>query len=343
MTLQLHSMRKQLLIATAVSFSASALAAPSISSVSGEFQNNGSITISGTGFTNADAETVLYDMVDNQSQYSTLKDGDAIQENNSPWTHTNVYGTPISISRSGDMRSSTSSAVYYGESKSYLGWPSALEGQSNRQIYMSWWYKPNQSVDNGGSNKFARVWDLTDGTGTRISWTQMHMTFNDTDSSSPDWGTTQPSANSWNHLEIYVNADKGAIETWLNGERTHNVTTYSKPNNSNGLNVALVGFDPSISDNYSNLKFRMTDIYVAKSQARVEISDSPTWDPTSHRELLNITSWSERQISADLKLLGFDSFSNLYVYVIDGTGNANQSGFPLCAKCPGEPKSLTVE
>ncbi|WP_165855276.1 hypothetical protein [Marinobacter sp. JSM 1782161] len=343
MILQLHSLRQKMLAVAIFGFSASVFAAPSVNSVSGEFTNGGTITIQGSGFSNADAVTVLYDTVDNQSVYSALSDGAAISEDNSPWTHTNVYGTPISITRSGDMRSSDSSAVYYGETKSYLGWPAALENQQNRKIYMSWWFKPNQRADSGGSNKFARVWDLSDGTGTRISWTQMHMTFNDVNDTSPNWATTQPNANEWNHLEMYVDADSGLIRTWLNGERKHNVTTFEKASNSSGLSVGLVGFDPSIASNYGNLNFRMTDIYVSKSQARVEISDSPTWDPTSHRELLKINSWDSGEIQAEMNLLGFDSFANLYIYVVDENGDANQSGFPVCEKCPSEPESLTVE
>lgn len=322
-----------------------AQATPVISSVDGDLQEGSTLTISGSGF-GSNPVPFLYDQVQNQDSYSTLQDGEIVPEDSGPWSHnTNIYGNPIEITRSGDLRTPTSSAAYYGDVKSYLGWPRALDGKSNRKIYISWWYKPNQLVDNGGSNKFVRVWDRSDGNGTRISWTQMHMTYSSTSGNSEtNWATTQPNANTWNHMEIFVDADNNRITNWLNGERKHNVTDFQKANTSEGLNVGLVGFDPSIASNYPNYTFRMDDIYVSPTLARVELSDSPTWDLANRREPLNVTSWSDSKIAADLNLLSFGSSDGLFVYVVDQNGVANKEGFPLlCEKCPSKPESVTIE
>lgn len=344
MSLQLHSLRVNSAFVFLCAVSTATLAAPSVSTVEGDFQDGGEIKISGSGFTDAQAATVLYDQLDNQPVIASLSDGSAVPEDSGPWTHNpEGYGQKITVVKSGDLRTKKASAVYYGKRRSYLGYPTALDGKSNRSLYVSWWYKPSAAVDNGGSNKFIRIWDQRDGNGTRISWTQMHMTFNDLNDTSPNWWSTQPTPNAWNHLEIFVDADQNLIQTWLNGEISHNISTFQKANTSEGLDVGLIGFDPSIGDNYDSYSFRMTDIYISLSKARVELSDSSNYDPTSHREVLLVKDWSDKTITANMKLFSFDSLQGLYLYVIDKDGNVNKTGFPVCEKCPGQPKSLTVE
>lgn len=327
--------------------SLSTFAAPQIDSIGGSFEIGSTLTIKGRGFSSSGTPPALYDSIDNQPVVSDLSDGAVVPEDQGPWTHnTNIWGNPVTVERDGDLRYQGSSAVYYGSVKSYLGWPVALEDQANKQLYVSWWYKPNQTVNNGGSNKFVRVWDKSDGTGTRVSLTQMHMIYDvvDQDYSPPtSWATTQPKANEWNRLEIYLDSDAGTIETWLNGNTIHKVNDFRKSNTSEGLNVGLVGFDPSINDNYSNLNFRMKDIYVSTSRSRVELSNSETWDPTSHREVLNANSWSDTEVNVDFSLFGHPSLSDLYIYIIDPNGGVNSQGYPVCDKCPEQPGDVIIQ
>lgn len=327
------------------SFSSATYAIPGISSVDGEIGEGGTLTIQGNGFTSLDTGTILYDQVSNQPEYSKLSSGAVVPDDVGPWSqNSSIYGNPMKILRTGDLRTNNSSAVYYGEGQSTLGWPRAFEGANNRKFYMSWWYKPNQTANQGGSNKFCRVWDQSDGNGTRISLTQMHMTYSGTSGNSEtSWGTTQPDANIWNRLEIYVDADTNTITAWLNGKITQNVANFQKASTSQGLTAGQIGFDPSISSDYPNYSFRMTDIYVSPSPARVELSNSDTWNPASKREVLTPTSWSDGKIDVKLNYFSHDPSANLYIYVVDSEGNVNQSGFPLCEKCPGKPVSVEIK
>lgn len=324
-----------------------AYAAPSINKIEGSFQTGSTLTISGGDFSSVEATPYLYDSLDNDPVLSSLSDGAIVPEDEGPWSqNTNQYGYRVRIERDGDLRHSNSNAVYYGESKSFVGWPRALDNQSSGTIYVSWWYKPNQTADAGGSNKFIRVWDRSDGNGTRISWTQMHMTYDAVSegySPGPSWVTTQPLANQWNRLEFYANASEGVIKTWLNGKIHHDVNDFRKSNTSNGLTVGLVGFDPSIASNYSNLTFRMNDIYVSDTLARVELSNSDRWDPSSKRELLEIESWSDTEITANMNTYSHESLSGLYIYVINSDGEVNSNGYPVCDKCPGMPLDISID
>lgn len=342
---QIQKATAAIFIAFAFGLSTLGNASPRISSVDGDIKEGGTLTISGAGFSALNVEEVLYDHVSNQETYDTLSSGSDVPVNDGPWSEgTNIYGNQLTVVKSGDLRTSGSSAAYYGEVKSYVGWPRALSGATNQKLYASWWFKPSQLANNGGSNKFIRVWDRSDGTATRISLTQMHMTYSGTSGNShTSWGTTQPDANRWNRFEFYVDSGSNSITATLNGKVVQNVNDFRKSNTSEGLSVAQIGFDPSEGNRYPNYSFRMNDIYVSSSPARVELSSSDTWDPTSKREILTPTSWSDNKVTVTLNYFSHDPSDTLYLYVIDSSGNPTATGIPLCDKCPGRPESVRVE
>lgn len=320
-------------------------ASPRISYVGGEIREDSVLTINGTGFSEINTGQVLYDLVSNQKEYDTLSSGSTVPVNEGPWSQgTNVWGNPLTIVKSGDLRTPNATAAYYGEVKAYIGWPRILSNTNNDTLYVSWWYNPSQLANNGGSNKYIRIWDRSDGTATRISLTQMHMTYTGTSGDShTSWGTTQPAANEWNRFEIYVDNSKNSIIASLNGKIVQNVNDFQKARSSEGLTVALIGFDPSENNRYPNYSFKMKDIYVSTSRARVELSTSNTWDPSSKREVLNPIEWSNEKLTVDLNYFAHKPSEALYLYVIDHNGNVNTEGFPLCEKCPGRPEGVRVD
>lgn len=315
---------------------------PRVSSVEAQLEEGGTVRITGSGFSNSNAVPHVFDTVDNQESYDSLSSGEALPENLGIWTqNTNQWGTPIEIVKSGDLRTRYGGAVYFGQTKSFIGWPSTMNGLNNKEIYVSWWYKPNQLADSGGSNKFIRIWDEYDGTGVRISWTQMHMTYGSGDS--PSWATTQPTPNEWNRFEIYANTNTGEIVSWLNGSIVHDVSDHEADGSGEGLTVGLIGFDASYPGDYPNLEFRLKDIYVSETLARIEISDTNSWDPKSNREVLKVNSWSDSEVNATFNQFSLDPGQELYVYVFDASGIPNKEGFPLlCEKCPETPQSVEV-
>jgi hypothetical protein len=316
-------------------------ASPKIENVSGEASEGSTITILGSEFSRVDNKKTLYDQVDNQTIYDNLAHGTPVPLNQGLWTtRASKWGNPIEIVRSGDLRTDGASAAYFGLRKAELGYPSILSDSQTRELYVSWWFKPSKAVDQGGSNKFIRIWDRNDGEGTRISWTQMHMTHT---SPSPSWNQTQPTPEKWNRFEIHVDSDSNTITARLNGKVKHSETNFVKAPNSEGLDIRLIGFDPSESTPYSDYSFRMKDIYFSETQARVEVSASPTWDLESHREVLQPLNWSDSSIEVVLEKFSFDQFDNLYVYVIDQEGNVNDQGYPLCGDCPSSPTVITID
>jgi hypothetical protein len=159
--------------------------------------------------------------------------------------------------------------------------------------------------------------------------------------SSPSWANWGGNSNTWNHLEIWVDGASGVIETRTNGQLIHNISDFKKSPIDEGLNIKLVGFDPSIAENYSTLTFTLDELYVSTSRARVVVSESATWDVarrTGKPQL--IKSWSSDEISFELQPQTGQQAENLYLYVIDSSGEANHQGFPLCLQCPNPPALL---
>ncbi|MEP3560940.1 MAG: hypothetical protein ABJM19_10745 [Marinobacter sp.] len=343
-------------IATAVTligFSSFCLSAPQISKVDGTLQNGATITISGARFGNIEEQLrKVWDNVDNTAEYATLGSGEEAPTNQGPWTQNgNPWSNPVTIYRGSDQRHQYSKANYHIRTKGYLGWPRAFDGNANRKLYVSWWFKPNVSPDaQGGHNKFIRIWDDPSGNYTRISWTQVMLGAYQDQSGEiqSDWGGWKGDVAQWNRHEIYVDSENQSIQTWVNGQLTHSVKNFYKQNSSAGLTIGLVGFDPNRSENYGSFESKMDDIYASSVPARVELSTSATWSGAgSKKELQPFEKWTDSSIDVNVNLGQFKSSDKLYVYVIDPNGLVNQNGVDVtgasCEKCPRSPNSLEIK
>jgi hypothetical protein len=310
-----------------------ATAAPEISSASGIEGIGFDVTISGSAFGGKNSS---FNLSENANQYTYTSGYQALSglSQDSLWgTKGSPWATPL-ITKTED---STGNHFYFGETKSYNSWIEPLQGQANNSIYVSWFFNPSQSPSAaGGSNKFIRIWDHSSGDYTRISWTQMHMTYEGTPS--PSWSNWGGSENTWNHLEIWVDGTEGVIQARTNGKLIHDISDFQKSPIDEGLNIKLIGFDPSIPAGYSALKFMLDDLYVSTSRARVVLSESATWDAARANGKPQLTkSWSNEEISFELQPRTGQRIEELYLFVVDSSGKANSQGFPLCPQCPNPP------
>lgn len=347
-----------LLIAMAAAVAAPAYSAPSISAVSGSATAGTDVTISGTGFGTKASATKLWDAVDNQPSYMSLAGssvsnllGRSVPVGSSYVFNINSYSYPgAAVFSSADLRHPVQKMHYRTSSgHGYLQYPNALGGQaapsSQTELYVSFWIRPDASVsDSNHSSKFMRVWDDPSGTGTRISWTQMHLTAVDSAGYSAiswaDWGGT---AGRWNRMELFVSAPKKLIRAWINGRQIHNIADFRKDAAfaGRGLNLARVGWDPGgVSPPTVNMSFG--EVYVDSTQARVELCSQPTWAQCQTREVQPATSWADNKIVFKM-YPGMLTGGALYAYVIDASGAVNTNGVALVAgKTPSAPTSLSA-
>lgn len=325
-----------------------AFSAPSINGISGEFKDGASLTISGLGFGNSgQAIPVLWDSVDNQDYLSGLPDKSEVPEGGGYTFDINgsAWASKVLVDKS-KGRGIRESSYRGGSQKSYFKWSNELGSKNLRNVYISWWFWAGADpAGSGGSNKFIRVWDDHDGEHTRISWTQMHMTYVAKDlnpENKVSWNSWKGDVGQWNRFELWVSADSKIIKAWTNHKLVHNVNDFIKSPSSKGFDLDVFGFDPNVADDYAGFRFNFGDIYISGSQARVEVSDTPTWSESgSHREIQIPVSWSDNKINVNLNLGALSNVNNLYLYVIDEKGNVNQDGYPLSLNV-SRPKSMVM-
>lgn len=316
-------------------------AQPGIFTIDGTLIDGQIVTITSSGLnfgTKLTAAPILVDLIDNQPRYDSLTDGSPVPtDSNSVWsTNTN---TQYSLSR---PNRGARQAHYYGVGgKVIIGWPYALANSSQNSLYVSWYYKTDTDPGSeGGSNKFIRIWDDPNGTGTRISWTQMHLTYNISDTTfSESWGDWGGVLNTWNRLELWVDANAGVIKAWTNGALTHNITNFVKTNNGLGLNIDLVGFDNSTGA-YASMNSDIGEIYIDNTLARVEISNSSTWSGSTSSEIQIPTSWNSDSIQIEVNQGGLSTLDGAYLYVMDSNGNVNSNGYKLNITAPKRPADV---
>ena len=304
--------------------SAIVLVDPTISVVTGTLTEGSTLTISGTSF-GLGGPILLADTVDNQSAYNATNNGDEIPY--SVWED-HVYNyDDIYLETSGGP---VGSNKHYrsGAGVGFLSWPTALVGTTQRELYVAWKYKPSEDPEAaGGSNKHMRIWDKNDGTGTRVSWTSMHMTYGPQASTETNWGSWVGNNGQWNLMELWVDTVSGHITASTNGVVVHDVDDFVGFDTDIGLNVREIGFGASNGALYPNMVTELDDIFVNHTRARVELSSSPTWDATSTREIQEISTWVGGEITIDLRKGAIADLESTYIYVINTDGFVNATGY----------------
>lgn len=314
-----------------------ATAAPTIQTIIPDLSDSNTLVIQGSGFETPEQPIILdtinsWKLLGTDGSVKELQSDALWEEQGSAWAD------PLAIIQQQGPYNESNNAVYYGKKKSYNRTFTPLNNETNRSLYVSWWFKPSMHPnEEGGSNKFIRIWDDDGGNNTRISWTNMHLTYSakDLGISEVSWGTWSGNVGQWNLMEIYVSDQENVIKAWVNGNLLHNVTDFKKSPISTGLNAKLLGFDPSVADPYQNLEFSIDNLYVSKSQARIVASEFETWEKARYKNKPLFPSyWSSSELRVDASSLFSDSQTNYYIYVVDKSGNANSTGVSLCPKCP---------
>ncbi|WP_253485338.1 polysaccharide lyase [Natronocella acetinitrilica] len=221
-----------------------------------------------------------------------------------------------------------------------LSTPRAVPDPSDgtmRRMYMSWDLNLSfVSNSQSGSHKFIRVWDTIGGSEEeiRISWTQMHLTYQGGSSS---WGSVSTTPNQWHRMELFIDVDAGQIKAWFDGRKIHDITNFSVTT-TRGLQPRLLGWDASGDADFRDEIVQLSNIYIDNTLARVEICDAALWTDCQSRAVQIPTQWKENEIQAQLAFGNFDNTERMYLYVVDHDGNVNREGVPLCSRCPTPPK-----
>jgi hypothetical protein len=330
-----------LVAAAAICGTSASFAAPSISSASGPVEHGQRITLTGSGFgTKPQAAPLLWDTVDNHYSAASVTNGATVD--------TSVFREISNTSairfakQSSWSRTPLSSLSYQGTGNSWLAHPAAAGGtnppQSQRKLYISWWTRFSHGpYENNASHKFVRIWAGGDND-LRVSWTQRQLTVQNSNAGGTSalsrWaGDVWGAPGRWHLHEMWVDADTGTIKIWVNGKIVHDFQSddsrYLKRSHPTGLNLSLLGWNPSHGTFGTAQTFQMDDIVVDNTLARVVLSNASTWSQAQVREYQPATSWSSSQISITANLGQLDKSKPIYAYVVAADGSVNANGFPL--------------
>jgi len=369
------------LILTLLIFHQTANAEPNITSVSEAMSQGNQVTIVGTGFgSHADNntsrsylntawenfETGVADSIFYTTTGPELVTNTALQKANSnyaargyrwatPHTYTNVFGVQ------------KTSQLMYGFHFDY-------DGNFQKKIFISGWYMFPEGFDTGitydqvniDQTKFLSLSPLGtlpgggDGGKTYFNTRRGAVTIpiiSNTEDGDLAEGTTDPLFNyspmgTWHRFDMYVNLTKPEgqkIHDWyIDGKKLPRVHEFYKSDAALVSAGILQGFDYLSwlmyqfegDDAYTWFQY-MDDAFADLTQARVEISESATWDETTqiHKEIQIPLSWSDTEIVVSANLGSFDPGATLYLYVIDDDGAVSPG---VAINVPGEPPDPPV-
>jgi len=139
----------------------------------------------------------------------------------------------------------------------------------------------------------------------------------------------------WARWEVYVvgSTTNGSVAAWYTDSANKrylmgSATGRTLDNGTTGWGYLHI---PGYGRYDTNSNTYYDDIYVATgpgAQARAEIGNASTYSNCTNLAVCSVTSWSSTSITATMRTGSFSS-GQAYLYVIDSSGAANTTGFPI--------------
>lgn len=305
----------------------------------GTFAHGNSVVISGSGFGTkpTQAAPLLWDTVDNISEYSALNDGDT--PTTDIWTQN--ANDNVKYSTSSGQRHANSSAQYRGVVPTWVSsspwiyqlWleePAIFAspwGSQNGKLYFSFWFKSSINPQDG-NNKLIRSWGAASSPDERVSLILDH--FYDA-SGSAEWNIWWDATadgyythQGWTRLEFWIEYG-GDTEVWMNavipddepGTGLLQATgIYTAPTGDPNISFGLDVSNETAQTAMEGCEFLMSDIYIDDTWARVEVGDNAVYELCTIREPQPATAWADGSVTIDCNLGGLGTFTGKFVHVL---------------------------
>ena len=352
-----------------------ALGAPTVSSVSGALDHNGSITISGSGFgSKATAAPWVWDNA-TASKFTDVWGG--AWPDQLPGYNTGYYPPMRGVNppHSHDSRMIAGAhAANTGADSGYdvIMFKSLQMPAFPMTFYASWYQLADSSWHFGGDNNF-KTFDYSEGgnpyalnqswytaygpphpssnTDTGVQWTietGTPMLNPDVNGHNAWWGgAVNPMGGKWSKVEIAfkaTNQNDGWLIVWENGKK---VVNYKGPTDTypGKLRTLGVGGYSRMQGYTTNWRY-YDDVYIDTTLQRVVLADNAVLANASIVELQIPVAWSDGSITATVNLGKFGSGQAAYLFVVDASGNPSATGYKLTAggtaSAPSPPSSFQV-
>ena len=327
-------------------------AAPAISNTSGDLSQNSSMSVMGSGF----GQHAL----NIESLQSNIESGTIGAEfSKTGWYHSewSAYADPIYANDSAHSGgksikcSMTSTNMQYNCAFAYR----VADVQAGGRLYATWWVK--YDGETAGQWKMLRVSSestIVDG----VHNANMYHHFDTQRQIVVNHGYTEQRSlwpgkdhfpkgdNTWHRVEMDYKASDTATP---NGVMTVRTTTdsgsigYRTWTDVNTHPLAENAWKYLIWQNYigngiTRATVWLDDLYIQTgTPSRVELCSGSTWENRGKCEIQLPTSWQENQISVQVNTGNFQSGSEVYLYIVDHGGTANNSGYKMAIDSNSSP------
>jgi hypothetical protein len=341
-----------------------AVAAPTVTGVSGTVQEGSAVTVTGSGFGTFDGTIVTWDDFEAHALGARIHNSSA--KIGGTWTTQGSYAG-AGARYEGSRTHSGSRAAYLDWSVDTntiraFGW--AGRGPYTRLFISYWRYMAGNytaGTDNhkqfylfGNNGDFPQLmpcipagqssWGVYNNVSdSSLSWNER----NNMNTLGWSYSNTRDTFQRWDYWFVLndVNVANGTVKSWLNGKLGISTNSY----NTRRVNGAFDDFRLGhMAQGFTDTaKAWYDDVYIATTQARVELCDKPTWTECTKREIQIVqpSSWTAGELTFTLRKGGYDGVAGKYVYVIDSSGNVNSSGYPLTlsATVPKAPFNVALQ
>lgn len=335
------------------------LAQPVVTMVDGNLLPDGTLAIHGHGFGSKEpAAPYLVDRLTNVEAYlgQDLADGDLVPTQADgctycPWWSSSHLGDGVRYSS--DSPRLPEGAAYRSSGVDYLILMDLGEPRPDR-LLVNWWVRSSQDLAPYGVGKLITIFANNDGADGAVIWSTAdlrRMTDPEHDGTPGPMVDSHASAvgqlDDWTNLELRIDSSNqidlgyGRIEALVNSVVIHDLDCWAREplNKIKAFGLRVPAADPAM-----DLEFDWTDIYIDTSFARVLLCDSPSLDSAGYCELQIPQAWEPNLIHIATRLGRFVVGDEVYLFVIDGQGQASSGVLVAIGddEGPGMPSSPTV-
>jgi hypothetical protein len=335
----------------------SAQSGPSISSVSGQWVHQGSVTISGSAFgSKATAAPVVWD--DSSSTSLTQKWDGGWPDHSANSTYNIAYRTPIRGIPPPHQRVGRYLAGAHAEGTDYNAGYNVMVWKNRTATfpgytYLSFFQRSDDAwVFHGDSNYKTYDWSLgaepynlpnnwyaeyNPRPTSKTSDCSWHLN----DDLSPGslvnpsawWGgpCSNPMRGAWSKIEFMIKWSKGSdgfIRIYDQGQQILDYSGQTDGMTGNQRSEAIGGYARTEGGDANDWRY-FTDIYLDYTLAHVVLGNASTFSSSTIREVQVPASWSSSAITIHPNLGVFSSGQTAYLYVTDANGTTNSAGYPV--------------
>lgn len=189
-----------------------------------------------------------------------------------------------------------------------------------------------------GPDKFVRIWEEPTGqNGLLMAWSDVGLATRKPDGKNVyGYGEAGVIPGKWNNMEVFVDLKQKLAVASVNGKTVHSVNLDGIVYNTNAYSptIALLGFNGAHMD-YQEVDFG--EIYMDNTPQRVLVANASDLSKASKIEIQYPVSWQDNKIVVRVNEGVLAKGEQLYVFVVDNTGNITSANLPSCDNCTAPP------